>query len=108
MTKERRGDATVVIHPPASFSVSGRPVLIVDDVASSGATLVETARLVAAAGAASLMVAVTHALFSEAVSARLRAAGVGTILSSDSCAHATNAIFLAPLLAEALRSETLL
>ncbi len=107
LTKERRDDAHVVLHPPAALFVSGKPVLIVDDVASSGATLIQASRLLSAAGASSLMIAVTHALFDAAVTETLRSLGVTEIFSGDSCLHATNAIPLAPILAEALRSETM-
>ncbi len=101
--KERRGDRAVRIQvPPVSFP--GRRVVIVDDVASTGHTLAETAHAAQAAGATRVDVVVTHALFAGDAIATLRAAGVQAAWSTDSVAHETNAISLAPLLARALRA----
>ena len=105
MVKERLGDARVILHPPPSLAISGRSVLIVDDVASSGSTLIEAARLLVSRGARSVDVAVTHALFDEVITTTLHSVGVGKIASSDSCSHSTNAIALAPLLACSLIEE---
>ena len=48
----------------------GRSVVILDDMASTGHTVAQAARLLLAAGAASVDVAVTHALFAEGPSRR--------------------------------------
>ena len=57
--------------------------------------------LALAAGAASVSVAVTHALFGGDAEAQVRAAGVQAIWSTDCIAHPTNALSVAPLLAAA-------
>jgi ribose-phosphate pyrophosphokinase len=99
--KQRRGDRDIRIHlPPVSFSE--RRVVIVDDVASTAQTLAETAREARAAGATRVDVAITHALFADDAAATLAAAGVQSVWSTDSIAHPTNAIGLAPLLARGL------
>ena len=59
---------------------------------------------VLAAGAASVDVAVTHALFAGEALALIRAAGVGEVWSTDCIVHPTNAAQVAPMLAEALRA----
>ena len=79
-------------------------MVILDDVASSGHTLARAAERVLAAGAASVDVAVTHALFAGDALALIRAAGVGEVWSTDCIVHASNAVQVAPMLAEALRS----
>ena len=99
--KERRSDRDVAIFLP-QVAVAGRAVVLLDDVASSGHTLAEAARLLLAAGAASVDVAVTHALFAGDALDLLRAAGVGEVWSSDCIPHASNAVSVAPLLAGAL------
>ncbi|MNJ59199.1 Ribose-phosphate pyrophosphokinase 2 [compost metagenome] len=77
--------------------------MLLDDVASSGRTLARAAELLLAAGAASVDVAVTHALFAGDALAVIRAAGVEHIWSTDCIAHESNAVAMAPLLAAALR-----
>ena len=99
--KERHGDREVDIVLP-EVAVSGRAVVLLDDVASSGHTLARAARLLLAAGAASVDVAVTHALFAGDALDLLRAAGVGEVWSSDCIPHPSNAVSVAPLLAGAL------
>ncbi len=102
-TKVRHGDRDVDILLPEGLDVSGRAVVLLDDVVSSGHTLAGATRLLRAVGAASVDVAVTHALFAGDALAQLEAAGVGQVWSTDCIAHPSNAVSVAPLLAEALR-----
>ena len=100
-SKIRHGDKQVDITLP-KLNVSGRNLVLIDDVASSGHTLAKAAALLLNAGAASVDVAVTHALFADDAAAIIKAAGVRYIWSTDCIAHNSNAISMAPLLAEAL------
>lgn len=99
--KLRHGDRAVDIALPP-LDVAGRQVVLLDDVASSGHTVATAARLLHAAGAASVDLAVTHALFAGDALALIRAAGVGEVWSTDAIAHPSNAVSLAPLIADAL------
>lgn len=101
--KTRRGDAEVEVELP-DIDVRARQVVLIDDVTSTGHTLAGAARALLAHGAASVDVAVTHALFADGADALLRAAGVGRIWSTDSIVHASNVISLASLLAGAMRA----
>jgi ribose-phosphate pyrophosphokinase len=99
--KVRHGDHDVSIEMP-DLPVTGRAVVLMDDVASSGQTLVQATRLLLAAGAASVDVAVTHALFAGDAVQHIRAAGVGAIWSTDCIAHPTNAVSVVSAVAAAL------
>ncbi|MDT8880749.1 ribose-phosphate diphosphokinase [Halomonas saccharevitans] len=99
--KTRNGDRNVAITLP-EIDVADRHVVLMDDVASSGHTLARAAEALLAVGAASVDVAVTHALFADDALAVIEAAGVGEVWSTDAIAHPSNAIALAPLLAAAL------
>ena len=99
--KDRFGDRDVRVTLPA-IDVSGRDVVLVDDVASTGHSLAAAARLLRDRGATSIEVAVTHALFVGDAMDLLRDAGVGGIHSTDSVPHPTNALSLDRLLASAL------
>jgi ribose-phosphate pyrophosphokinase len=105
MRKRRLGDRSIRLDAPDPERLAGRPVMLVDDICSSGSTLVAAAEAVGAAGAAQIDLAVTHALFGVQVERRLRAAGVGRIVSTDSVSHPSNAAPLAPLLARAMADE---
>ena len=100
--KVRHGDRAVRITLPAC-DLRGQAVVLLDDVASSGHTLATAAALALAAGAASVDVAVTHALLAGDALQRIHYAGVGEFWSTDSVVHPSNVVALASLLAKALR-----
>ena len=103
--KTRRGDRSVEITfaDPALFN--GRPALLVDDIVSSGGTLMTCAKALQAAGATTVDAVVTHALFPPELAARLLQAGIRSLKSTDSIRHPSNAIALDAVLADALRKE---
>ncbi len=99
--KTRLGDREVrILLPQAAYG--GKDVVLVDDVASTGKTLLETARQLSGFKPASVSVLVTHALLSDQAVELLHQAGVDNIWSCDSIPHATNAVSLAGLLAAQL------
>jgi len=100
--KQRHGDHEVTVVLPGS-PVQGRAVVLLDDVASTGRTLMAAARAALAAGAASVDVAVTHALFIGTALADVHKAGVRQVWSSDCVPHASNAVSVVPVLAAALQ-----
>ncbi len=99
--KSRSGDRKVRIELP-DIEVAGRQVVLMDDVASSGHTLARAAEALIDAGAISVDVAITHALFAGDALAVIQAAGVVEIWSTDCIAHDSNAIAMAPVLGDAL------
>ena len=103
--KVRNGDRSVDIELPA-LQLTGRAVVLLDDVASTGHTLARAAQLLLAAGAASVDVAVTHALFEGDALQLIKQAGVGEIWSTDCIEHPSNAVSMAPLIAAALLTLT--
>jgi ribose-phosphate pyrophosphokinase len=104
--KTRRGDRSVEIDFAGEASVADRPALLVDDIASSGGTLLTCARALQAAGAATVDVIVTHALYPAELAQAFASAGIRSIRSTCSVPHPTNAISLDEILAAALSPET--
>lgn len=103
--KTRHGDRSVEITFADPALLSGRPALLVDDIVSSGTTLIEAARALHARGARAVDAVVTHALFPPEMIARFAEAGIRSIRSTDSVPHPSNAIALDDTLAAALRCE---
>jgi ribose-phosphate pyrophosphokinase len=103
--KQRRGDRSVDIALADSRLISGRPVLLIDDIVSSGGTLTAAAKALKAVGATAIDAIVTHALFPPEMAAAFAAAGIRSIRSTDSVLHPTNAVALDEILAAALRRE---
>ena len=102
-TKVRHGDRQVAIELPA-LNAQGRAVVLLDDMASTGRTLALAARLLLQAGATSVDVAGTHALFAGDALQAMHDAGVGEVWSTDCIPHPSNAVAMAGPLAAALRS----
>lgn len=92
--KVRHGDKSVEIALP-DVPVTGRDVVLLDDVASSGHTLARAAQALLQAGATRVDVAVTHALFAHDALAVITAAGVTDIWSTDCIAHPSNTVSMA-------------
>ena len=103
--KTRHSDRSVTVEFPDPSLFAGRPALMVDDIVSSGGTLMTGAKVLRAAGAAAVDAIVTHALFAPEFTRMLFEAGIRSVRSSDSVPHPTNAIPLDRLLAEALHKE---
>lgn len=99
--KVRHGDTAVHIELPA-MAWKGRAVVILDDVASTGRTVAEAARLLLAQGVRSVDVAVTHALFAGDALSVMRGAGVDQVWSTDCIEHPSNVVSMAPAWAKAL------
>jgi ribose-phosphate pyrophosphokinase len=105
--KRRHGDRDVDVIAGGGPSLMGRHVVLVDDIASSGRTLAQAARVCLGLGAAAVDAVVTHALCSAQDHASLLAAGVGQLWSTDALPHPSNRIALASLLAQGCRTHGL-
>lgn len=99
--KTRHGDRDVEVELPA-IELAGREIVLIDDVASTGHTLVQAVQALRARGVDAIDVAVVHALFGGDAVERLKAAGVRRVWSTDAVPHSTNVVTIAPLLARAI------
>jgi len=103
--KIRHGDRSVEMTFADPRIFAGRPVVLVDDIVSSGGTVLACAKALLSAGAKSVDAIVTHALFPPEMIALFKAAGLRSVRSTHCVPHPTNAIELDALLADALRRE---
>jgi ribose-phosphate pyrophosphokinase len=99
--KVRHGDRDVEVALP-DVVLAGRQVVLLDDMASTGHSVARAAQRLLAAGAASVDVAVTHALFSGDALQVMQAAGIGEVWSTDCIEHPSNVVSMASALATAL------
>jgi ribose-phosphate pyrophosphokinase len=106
--KHRRGDRSVAITLPAGAKLTGRPVLIVDDLLSSGGTVLACAQALRDAGARRVGMVATHCLAGAKDLARLRAACVAPVLGTDSVPGPAARIALAAVIAAAVQNAGLL
>lgn len=101
-TKTRLGDRDVRIDPSDLNRYAQHHPVLVDDIVSSGRTLIEAARLLEKAGFPKPVCAVTHALFAGDAHVALSGAAA-SIVSSDTVPHPTNAISVVQELGTAVR-----
>jgi ribose-phosphate pyrophosphokinase len=104
LEKTRRGDRDVSVSSPERTWNGHTPVLI-DDIVSTGRTMLEATRSLRAAGSAPPMCIAIHAVFADAVCEELAAAGARGIVTCDTIPHATNRIAVADSIAGAVRER---
>ena len=102
MTKQRRGDRDVLVKMEHGGAWPGRTPVLLDDIVSTGETLMAAVAALREAGLPPPQCIAVHALFDADALWRLLEAGVTRVISCDTVPHATNAIEVAPLLAEAV------
>lgn len=103
LTKTRHGDRDVEVSLPDAAALVGRTPVIVDDIVSSGHTLLETVAHLKRLGAAAPVVVAIHPVFADDAYAALQAAGVARIVSTTTIVHPSNAIDLSAALADGVR-----
>lgn len=101
LRKIRHGDRDVEIVVPDLSGFGGRRPVLIDDIASSGRTMIEAARQLLRRGLDRPVCAVVHGVFADDAYDRLSAVAE-RIVSTDSIPHRSNAIALAPLVADAI------
>ena len=104
LEKTRRGDRDVSITSPDRGWKDHTPVLI-DDIVSTGKTMVEATRQVRAAGGEAPMCVAIHAVFADNVLDDLTSAGATGIITCNTIVHASNRICVADPIAEAAKQH---
>lgn len=102
MCKVRRGDRTVEVTAPDVSAWRGHTPVVVDDVVSSGQTMVATVHRLVEAGLTAPICLGVHALFAPETDAALRAAGASGIVTTNTITHPAGAIDIVPLLVPAI------
>lgn len=103
LEKTRRGDRDVEITVPDLERWRARTPVLVDDIVSTGTTLIETLGHARRAGLRPAVVVVIHALFSGDAWQRLEAARPARLVTCNAVPHLTNAIDLSGTIAAAVR-----
>lgn len=104
-SKERRGDRDVTVTLPDLAPYAGRTAVVVDDVVSSGHTLLDAVYALQEKGFATIDCATVHGIFAGDADERLYEAGVRRLITANSIPHASNRVDLSAILAEAVRSH---
>ena len=103
-TKERSGDRKVRLVPPAEEFCDRTPVLV-DDIISSGATMIGAAKILEHQDRPAPYLIAVHALFDAATASNLMAVA-RAVLTTDTVANPFSHFQIAPVIAEQLAITT--
>jgi ribose-phosphate pyrophosphokinase len=101
LEKVRHGDRDVEISIKGLHDLGGRTPVFVDDIISSGRTMLEAVRLLRERGAANPVCVAVHGLFADRSDALLAQTGA-RVVTSNSIPHATNDIDVVDIIAAAI------
>lgn len=101
LQKTRLSGDTVVIQTK-NLDVTGRHVVLVDDMIATGGTMAESIRMLKTQGAIDVHLACVHPVLTRNATLRLFNAGVKDIIATDTLEKAESRLSVAPLIAEAL------
>jgi len=104
LEKTRRGDRDVSVTAPDG-AWNGHTPVVIDDIVSTGRTMIEATRQLRAAGSAPPVCVAIHAVFADALHDLLLDAGARGIVTCDTIPHATNRICVSDPLADAVRQR---
>ncbi|SOY70942.1 Ribose-phosphate pyrophosphokinase (fragment) [Cupriavidus taiwanensis] len=102
MCKVRKGDRDVEVSVPEVERWRNCTPVLIDDIVSTGLTMVETIKHLRRAGMTAPLCIAIHAVFCGSAARDLESAGAGRVVSCDTIVHPTNTISVAPDLASAV------
>lgn len=102
LTKVRLSGSEVKISP-ANMDCAGKNILIVDDMISTGGTIIAAVHALREAGASGVSVACTHGVFVDNAVERLTGSSLDTLLCCNTLENELSHISVAPIIADALR-----
>ena len=100
LTKVRSGDRLVNVSAPESDALRHGTPVVLDDIASSGSTMIRAMEHLVAAGTRPPVCAIIHAVFAGSAFDEILAAGASKIVTTDTIPHPSNAVSVAGPLAK--------
>ena len=102
--KKRLGSENVQVRPRKAYA-KDRDVLIVDDIISTGGTIVEALKILFSQGARKIDVACTHPLLMGGALAKIYEAGAQNVIGTDTVPSPVSYVSVAPLIVEQIKKE---
>tara|TARA_R110001592_G_scaffold87572_1_gene258523 strand:+ start:152 stop:1087 length:936 start_codon:yes stop_codon:yes gene_type:complete len=103
-TKQRKGDRHVEVTLPDISDYESYTAVIIDDVISSGQTILQCISAIKHAGIKRIQCVAVHGIFADEVDSNLMAAGLESLITSNTIVHHSNAIDITPLLIDPINS----
>ena len=103
LEKTRHSGDTVTVKAK-NLDVTGRDVVLIDDMIATGGTMAESIKLLNKQGAKDVYLACIHPVLTRNAVIRLFNAGVHDIFATDTIEKAQSCVSVAPLIADAVRN----
>lgn len=101
--KIRTGDRDVTVQLPAVAQFNDYTAIIIDDVISSGQTILKCAKSLRNAGVEKIRCASVHGIFADHADLLLLESGIESLVTTNTIPHASNGIDVAYLLVQPVR-----
>lgn len=105
-SKQRLGDRQVEITLPQIPQYHNHTATIIDDVISSGQTILQCTKALRKQGLKKIQCAAVHGLFADGVDRGLMTAGLESLITTNTIAHSSNKIDITSLLVEPIKHHT--
>ncbi len=102
LEKTRHGDRDVTVSVPDVHRWAELQPVLLDDIISTARTMIETTQHLVAAGLQGPVCVGVHAIFANHALAELQAAGVRSVVTTNTITHPTNMIDISNLLADSV------
>ncbi|MDI9646640.1 MAG: ribose-phosphate diphosphokinase [Archaeoglobales archaeon] len=96
--EKRRIDASRVEIAPKNIDVEGKNVVIVDDIISTGGTVLEAAKQIFGLGAKKIEVACVHAVLASFAAVKILSSGISDIIATDTVEKVFSRISVAEII----------
>lgn len=101
--EKKRLSGDTVQMTPKNLDVTGRDVVIMDDMVATGGTVAEAVGMLKSQGASRVYVACIHPVLAGSAILKLYHSGVMDVIATDTLERAVSRVSVAPLLARALK-----
>ncbi|PJZ69824.1 phosphoribosylpyrophosphate synthetase [Leptospira perolatii] len=105
LEKIRMGDLDVKVSLPDKSKYSGEQPILIDDIVSSGKTLIETIKGLKLLGLKPPICIAVHGIFAGDSYQEILNAGVFDLVTTNTISHSTNKIDVSPIILESLRKR---
>ncbi|MDI6645120.1 MAG: ribose-phosphate diphosphokinase [Methanobacteriaceae archaeon] len=93
----------VVETKPKNINIHGKSTVIIDDIISTGGTIVNASKILKNLGAEKIIVACVHPVMVDDALIKIFASGVDDVIATDTLRSDVSVVSLAPLIADALK-----
>ena len=88
---------------PKNINIGGKHAVIIDDIISTGGTIVNASEILKSLGAEKIIVACVHPVLVDDALIKIFASGVDDVIATDTLRSDVSVVSLAPLIADALK-----